>query len=183
MAQGAFKTGMNFKGIMWGMGFVGLALVAGYGAATGWQLRIGRIPLPSWALWIVAVLALLVAIAFVVMSVKATFCATCNVATEGGDAYLPLESEDQVMKAAKSGDFRSLLSLPMVPKDQMKMAIWASYCPKCEQAATVLVTRWKDHAPTTVMEMTEFTGASAEAVAELVQKHEAWREDENTQDE
>jgi hypothetical protein len=179
MAQSAFKSGANFKGILYGGGAALLAVVAGYGAVSGYRLRIARIPLPTWALWIVAVLAVLGAIAFVVMSLKAEFCATCNVAVEGGDAYLPLENEAEVMHAAKTGEFQSLLALPMVPKNQMKMAIWANYCPKCEQAANVEVTRWKDFQPTTVVEMREVTGASAQALAELIQKHEAWRESES----
>jgi hypothetical protein len=179
MAQSAFKTGVNFKGLLYGGGALLLAVAAGYGAASGRMLRISRIHLPSWTLWILAGLAVLGAVLFVVMSLKAEFCATCNVAVEGGDAYLPLENEAEVMNAAKTGDFQSLLALPMVPKNQMKMAIWANYCPKCEQAANVEITRWKDYQPTTVVDMTEVTGASAQALADLIQKHEAWRESES----
>ncbi len=182
MAQSAFKTGVSFKGLLWGGVALLIAVVVGYGAVSGWRLRIARVPLPSWALWIVAGLALVGAIALVVMSLQSEFCAACNVAVEGGDAYLPLENEAEVMNAAKTGDYQSLLGLPMLPKNRMKMAIWGNYCPKCEQAANVEITRWKDFRPTTVVEMTEVTGASAQALAELIQKHEAWREGESTQD-
>lgn len=178
MSQSAFKTGMNFKGAMWGVGLAALGVAAGIAAASGWRLRIRTLALPGWVFYIVAALVLGLGILLVLMALKDTLCATCNVSTTAGDAYFPLELEEDVVKLAKAADFKALMALPMVPKNQMKMAISGLYCPQCEKAARISVTRWKDYQPTEIVEDFEVTGEAAEAAAELIQQHESHRESE-----
>jgi hypothetical protein len=115
-------------------------------------------------------------ILMVIMSLKDTLCATCNVSATPGDAYFPLELEDEVVRLAKASDFKALMALPMVPKNQMKMEIAGLYCPQCEKAARISVTRWKDYQPTEIVEDFDVTGEAAEAAAELIQQHESHRE-------
>jgi hypothetical protein len=155
---------------------VGVGVAAAAAGFAGWSLSYRALVLPGSVLYAVAGLGVLVGLGVAAMSLTADLCRACGATIERGDAYFPLQMETNVVNSARALDFAYLRSLPMVPKNQMKMEVAGCYCPRCRDLVMVSVTQWKDYRPTTLLGDFEARGAQASTAIALLEAHEEYRE-------
>jgi hypothetical protein len=168
--------GPNFKSlglallvILFGAGLIGA------GVLKGSTLAIGSLALPSWTIYALGGVALLIGIGVGAMSLNAEKCGQCGTHLDYGEAYFPLEFEAQVMHAANAVDASQLVSAPMVPKNQMKMALEMDYCPNCGQVGRYEVTKWQDFEPHAMLPSKVVSGPNVAAFAQMINAHKEFR--------
>lgn len=179
---------MQHSSIRKGVSTSGLALALGLFAAAGgvvfvrsttnWTLAIRNFALPSWSLYVVAgVLAAAGLFAFL-MSLSVEKCATCGGQLDAREAYFPLDLEPQVVHAVQNLDAASLAAFPMVPKNQMKMELRISTCPR-HHVGTIELCKWQDYQPHDVLPEAVIQGPLVAAMADLADRHENFRGDDD----
>lgn len=173
------KRGPNFKHILVALLLVALGIAAAVATALGLvSLSIGRLELPSWSNYVLATLSALLGFALFAFSIDAERCGGCGKHLVHGEAYFPLEWERHVLRAVELGVPYALAGAPMVPKNQMKMAVEMSYCPGCGGAGKMSVTKWEDFQPHTLIEERAISGEGAVGFAKVVCAHREWRGDD-----
>jgi hypothetical protein len=155
---------------------VGIALVVA-ALVFNVELRIMRIPVGKIGPIAIGAIFILVG-GFLVWS-KDQFCKTCDKALENGTAYMPLEAEALVTEAYRNGNVGNLMTLAVLPKNTMKMELDFSWCPQCKEVGALSVTRWKDSQPTEVGPEKELLGPAVAGFAQLVERHENERGDDD----
>lgn len=169
------------------MSFSGLALAAGLIAAaigvvilrlsTSWTLAIRNFALPQWSFYVVAAGLALAGVVAVFMSLSVEKCATCGKELDCREAYFPLELESRVVQAVQQRDAATLAGLPMVPKNQMKMALHIATCPQ-HHVGTLELRKWQDFQPRDVLPETVIEGPIVAAMSDLADRHESFRGDD-----
>ena len=175
-----FIKAVNPKGLLYAAAaFAGGIAVILFGAFGGITLAIGKLALPGWTMYVAGALVMGLGILLLFTSLDAQKCPKCGAIAEAEDAYFPLELLQNVVQAVESGSAESLVNAQKVPKNQMKTVLSVTYCPKCEQVATVEVTKWEDFQPHDVLPQRPIQGPAAAAFAGVVQAHAEWRGEED----
>jgi len=175
-----FVKAVNPKGVLYALGaFAGGVAVILFGAIGNTTLAIGKLELPGWSMYVAGALIIGLGVLLLTVSLDSQKCSKCGAFAEAEEAYFPLEMLAQVVEAVEGGHSGPLVNAPKVPKNQMKSVLHVTYCPGCEQAAVVEVTKWEHFQPHDVLPKRPFEGPAAAGFASVVKAHAEWRgEDE-----
>lgn len=169
--------GRNGQALLYGAGTLAAAGGIAYLGVIGWTLTIRRFALPTWSMFVAAGIVGLIGVAFFLFS-ESEKCKRCGQVVERIPAYFPLEAEMQVVLAVQAGDPSGLLTLPPVPKNQMKMHLDIAGCTGCGQIARIDLTKWQDFQPHTLAENVIVQGQPAEVFRQVARSHAEWRGDD-----
>jgi hypothetical protein len=145
---------------------------------TDFTLAIGRLALPQWSWYVVALGLVGVAGVTLFMSMGVERCATCKAPLVNHEAYFDLEHAPLVVWAVEHLDPMPLEPLQPVPKNQMKAVASVSYCEKCRAVGTLQASKWQDHQPHDLTPERTVSGPAVARFAALVDKHVAFRGDD-----
>jgi hypothetical protein len=177
----AIEKGNDGKLLLMGAGAVlAAAAVVGVALLTDITLKVGRLELPQWSLFIVAVALLGAGLVTAFMGMGVERCSTCKESLVNHEAYFGLEFAPAVVAAVQRLDPSELERLAPVPKAQMKSVASVSYCEKCRAVGTVQASKWQDYQPHELSPEVPMQGPVVARFATLAEKHLAFRgEDED----
>lgn len=145
---------------------------------TDYSLKVGRLELPQWTLYVVAA-GLVAAAAFALfLAMGVERCGTCKAPLVNHEAYFGLEYAPAVVWAVEHLDPSQLEQLAPVPKGQMKAVASISYCEKCRAVGTLQASKWQDHQPHDLSPERTMLGPMVGRFATLAEKHLAFRGDD-----
>ncbi len=178
MQDSRIKKGASASGVATALGlFAAAGGVVCVALLTEWTISIRRFALPQWTLYVVAAGLALVGLAMFAFSTSVEKCATCGKELDCEDAYFPLDMEAQVTAAVQAVDVGVLHTIPMVPKDQMKMDLRISVCPN-GHVGVVELKKWQDFRPHDILPERAVDGPVVMSLAQLAQQHADFRGDD-----